>query len=53
MGSLLSLVRLTVAMGRLIQEERGVEKGLSSGVTFAEEALNVAVFSSFSTRRRV
>jgi hypothetical protein len=40
-------------MGRSSQEEIGAEKSLSSGVMFAEEALNVAAFSSFSTRRRV
>jgi hypothetical protein len=42
-----------MTMEQSIQEERGVEKGLSSGVMFAEEALNVAAFSSFSTRRWV
>jgi hypothetical protein len=42
-----------MAMGHSIQEERGVEKGLSSGVMFADEAVNVAAFSSLSTRRRV
>jgi hypothetical protein len=40
-------------MKQVIQEERGIEKSLSSGVMFAEEALNVTVFSSFSTRRWV